>query len=239
MQENTMQENQNQILEGYSNREKGAYLGAIASLATADRAASADELEHLEELADAADLSQDQTAAVMRAATELDGKSLTECLDILKKSELRFSLVADLIAFAEIDNNYSPEERANIDSITSYLGVNKTQFGVLDQFVQRTTQSHKTPEEITRPGFLESLGLKEQFSKAGISLNSSTRGLLGMLGPILLGGLLGRSMRKGSARPRSSTGFPGGFGGLGSIFSALNGRPSAPQFGGLLKRLLR
>jgi uncharacterized tellurite resistance protein B-like protein len=233
-----MQENQKQILEGYSDREKGAYLGAIASLATADRAATTEEMEHLEELAEAAGLSPDQTRAVVRAATELDGKSLTECLDILKKSELRFSLVADLIAFAEIDNNYSQEERDNVETITNYLGINKTQYGVLDQFVQRTTQSHKTPEEITRPGFLESLGLKDQFSKAGISLNSSTRGLLGMLGPILLGGLLGRSMRGGS-RPRTSMGFPGGFGGLGSIFSALNGRASAPQFGGLLKRILR
>lgn len=234
-----MEQDSKQILEGYSNSEKGAYLGAIASLATADRAATEDELEHLQELAEAADLSPEQTAAVLRAATELDGKSLTECLDILKKSELRFSLVADLIAFAEIDNNYSAEERANIEKITSYLGINKTQYGVLDQFVQRTTQSHKTPEEITRPGFLESLGLKDQFSKAGISLGSSTRGLLGMLGPILLGGLLGRSVRGRSSRPNSSVGFPGGFGGLGSIFSALNGRRSSPQFGGLLKRLLR
>ena len=39
------------ILDGYSDQEKGAYLGAIASLATADRAASQEEVEHLEELA--------------------------------------------------------------------------------------------------------------------------------------------------------------------------------------------
>src|SRR5687768_3588417 len=95
------------ILEGYSDQEKGAYLGAIASLATADRSASQEELEHLKTLADAASLSDQQTDSVVRAGTELSGEELKKCLDVLKTSNLRFSLVADLIAFAEVDNNYS------------------------------------------------------------------------------------------------------------------------------------
>ena len=108
------------ILEGYSDQEKGAYLGAIASLATADRQASQEELDHLEALASAAELSTMQREAVVRAATELSGEELKRCLDILKTSDLRFSLVADLIAFAEIDNEYSPEERSNVENITQY-----------------------------------------------------------------------------------------------------------------------
>ena len=50
------------ILEGHTDREKGAYLGAIASIATADREASPEELEHMAQLCDAADLSEVQNS---------------------------------------------------------------------------------------------------------------------------------------------------------------------------------
>jgi uncharacterized tellurite resistance protein B-like protein len=249
------------ILEGYTDQEKGAYLGAIASLATADRSASPEEIEHIEDLAEAAQLSEQQREAVVRAATELSGEELKRCLDTLKNSNLRFSLVTDLIAFAEVDNNYSEEERKNVEQITQYLGVNKTQVSLLDQFVQRTSQSNKSPEEITKPGFLESLGLKDQFSNAGINIGSIGRGMFGFLGPMLLGGMLSRGLGRGM-RPRSGgfggglggglggalggalgggLGMPrgGGFGGLGSIFSALNGGRSSSGMGGLLSRILR
>ena len=43
------------ILEGYSDNEKGAYLGAIASIATADRQASEEELSYLQALSESAD----------------------------------------------------------------------------------------------------------------------------------------------------------------------------------------
>ena len=49
--------NDNKILEGHSELEKGAYLGALASIASADRSASSEELEYLSDLSDAADLS--------------------------------------------------------------------------------------------------------------------------------------------------------------------------------------
>lgn len=45
------------VLEGYSDEEKGAYLGAIASIATADRQASPEEIEYITALCDAAAIS--------------------------------------------------------------------------------------------------------------------------------------------------------------------------------------
>ena len=45
------------VLEGYSDKEKGAYFGAVASIATADRQASQKELEYISALCDAADIS--------------------------------------------------------------------------------------------------------------------------------------------------------------------------------------
>jgi len=100
-------EQDEKLLKDYSDLEKGSYLGAIASIATADRAASEEELEYIEALADSAELSEQQKEAVQKAATELSGEELEKCLDNLKNSELRFSLITDLIAFAESDQHYT------------------------------------------------------------------------------------------------------------------------------------
>jgi uncharacterized tellurite resistance protein B-like protein len=237
------------VLEGYSDQEKGAYLGAIASLATADRSASPEELAHITDLANDAGLSEVQQESVLRAAKELSGEELKRCLDILKTSNLRFSLVADLIAFAESDSDYSAEERENVQKITEYLGINKSQFSLLDQFVHRAGESSKSPEEIAKPGFLESLGLKDQFSAAGINVGSMGRGLLGFLGPMLLGGMLGRMGGRGNTRGglgMNRTGGMGipGMGGFGSLISMLGGRRRTTGvpgsgLGGMLGRILR
>ena len=48
------------LLKDYSDMEKGAYLGAISSIATADHSASEEEIEYIMALADSADLSEDQ-----------------------------------------------------------------------------------------------------------------------------------------------------------------------------------
>ena len=118
-------ETNEKLLKDYTDREKGAYLGAIASIATADRAASEDELDYITELADSADISDDQKQAVIRAATELSGEELTRCLDILKTSDLRFSLITDLMNFAKSDAEYSEEEQKNVEKIAGYLNINR------------------------------------------------------------------------------------------------------------------
>ncbi|HYC86956.1 MAG TPA: TerB family tellurite resistance protein, partial [Chryseosolibacter sp.] len=142
------------ILEGYSDQEKGAYLGAIASIATADRKASEEELQYLSALAKAASLSEQQEASVIRAATELSADELKRCLDILKDSSLKYSLVADLITFAKVDDSYSEDEKSNVEKIVDYLQVDRQQFSLLDQFVDKTTERQPNPEEVTRPGFI-------------------------------------------------------------------------------------
>src|SRR4030095_10029798 len=91
------------FLKDHSDEEKGAYLGAIASIATADHVASEEELEYITELAESADVSEEQQQGVVRAAQELSGDELIRCLDILKTSDLRFSLVTDLMNFGKSD----------------------------------------------------------------------------------------------------------------------------------------
>ncbi len=242
-------EQDERLLKDYSDVEKGSYLGAIASIATADRIASEEELEYIQALADSAELSEQQKEAVQKAATELSGEELKKCLDNLKNSELRFSLITDLIAFAESDQNYTQEEKASIEKMAQHLNINKEQFSLLDQFVQKTVASDVPPEQIRQQGFLGSLGLEDKFKSAGINFGGLAKSLIGIAGPMILARLVSRGMGGrgsggglfgGLTGMLGGGGMPGGRGGgLGSLTSILNGGRGLGSAGGLFSKILR
>jgi uncharacterized tellurite resistance protein B-like protein len=229
------------ILAGYNDQEKGAYLGSIASIATADRQASEEELQYIAALCDAADISETQQEAVIRAANELSGEELKKCLDILKGSDLKYSLVTDLIAFAKSDNNYGEEEQERVKEISGYLGVDQSQFSLLKEFTEKAATKEVPDEEKAKPSFLSSLGLTEKMKNAGINPNGLLKGLLGFAGPMILGGIVSNALRR---RGRSSSGMFGnmggmmGGGGLGSLIGMLSGGRGFGNTGGLLGRIL-
>ncbi|THU31120.1 TerB family tellurite resistance protein [Niastella caeni] len=235
------------VLEGYSDQEKGAYLGAMASIATADRQASNEELEYITALCDAADISETQKEAVIKAANELSGEELKKCLDILKNSDLKYSLVTDLIAFAKADNNYGIEEQQRVKETSDYLGVDQNQFSLLNEFTEKAATNDVPVEEKAKPSFLSSLGLSEKMKSAGINANSLMKGLLGVAGPLILGGILSGALRRRGRRGSSMFGNLGGmFGnsgllrgaGLGSLIGMLSGGRGFRNTGGLLGRIL-
>jgi uncharacterized tellurite resistance protein B-like protein len=225
------------ILTDFSDQEKGAYLGAIASIATADRAATEEEIDYIRSLAQAADLSPAQEEAVVKAATELSPEELQKCLNILRNSNLKFSLIADVITFAKVDQNYTEDEKANIEKMAQYLKVDQNQFSLLDQFVNKTVETKADPGEVRKPGFFESLGLKDRFEKSGMNVNSLSKGLLGMIGPLFLAKMISRGLGGNRTNRVSMPGI--GMGGLGSIFSMLNRGGSYGGIGGMLPRLFR
>ena len=247
------------VLTGYSEREKGAYLAALASLSTADRQASQEELDHLSELSRAAGLSQQQEEFILQSATSISGDELKKCLDVLKTSQLRYSLITDLIALAKADDNYTEDEKENIEKIALHLGVSTNQVNVLDEFVNKAAEKDPSPEQAQSSNFLDSLGMREKLSKAGLNLGGgSGGGLLGMLGPILLGGIAAKAL---GGRRRSGGGMLGGGGlgggllggalggmlgggmgglggGLGSILGGMNRSRNSGGLGGMLGRIL-
>src|SRR4030095_11950660 len=211
------------FLKDHSDEEKGAYLGAIASIATADYVASEEELEYITQLAESADVSVDVQQGVVRAAKELSGDELIRCLDILKTSDLRFSLITDLMNFGQSDKDYSKEEKKKVEKIASYLNINREQITLLDHFVNKISRAKIAPEEVTKPGFLSSLGLHENFKKAGIDWKRVGKGLLSIVGPLILARMM-------SGR-RASAGYVLAGGGLGSLIGGLGGAGIGPMLG--------
>lgn len=236
------------LLKDYTEEEKGAYIAAIASIATADRTAGEEELDFLEALSDAAELSPEQKSNIRNAAMDASGKELKKNLDVLKGSELRFSLLTDLVAFAESDQQYTPEERANVEKIAWYLDISPEQFLTINQFVHKASSAEVSAEQIEQKG-VGSLGMEDKFQKAGLNLGSITKGLLGIAGPMILASLVNRGLggRRGGGL---LGGLPGGGGmggmlgggggmggGLGSLIGMFNGGRGMRSTGGLLGRM--
>ncbi len=230
----------NEILAGSSAAEKTAYLTAIASIAAADNSASETELSYLSGLADHAGLSASEKAIVLRAALDTTGSTLKAALDVLKSNELRFSLVADLIAFAESDNNLASEEKEQIATVAQYLGINAEQLQALSEYVGQSAQQ---PAEVFAStgslggnGLLDSLGIGDKLKSSGINAGGLAKGLLSFVGPMIIGNLVSKGLNKGGAT--SNAGL-GGLGNIGSLVGSLTGGKGLSGVGGFLSNLFK
>ncbi len=204
-----------QLLAGYSDREKVAYLSAVASIATADRQATQEEAEFLQALADAAHLSEADEQYVVQAAQDSSNVSLKQSLEVLKNSELRFSLVTDLIAFAKSDGKYTADEQKLIQQMAQYLNIDGNQYSAINQYVDQAETAHRQGQDFTSQNFLQSSGLGNTFQRSGINSGGMMKGMIGILAPMVIGGMLSRGRRRGGMMGGGMMG--GGGGGLGGM----------------------
>ncbi|MEO8794711.1 MAG: TerB family tellurite resistance protein [Daejeonella sp.] len=221
----------NELLNGFSADEKTAYLTSIASIATADHSASQEEKDYLNLLSEKANLTDEQKKQVIKSAASNNEENLKVSLDKLKNSELKYSLMTDLSNFAESDGNFTDDEKQNISKIAEYLGINQEQMSAINAFVKKTSETQVDPEKLNNPNILSALGLEDKFKNSGLNFGSIAKGLLGVVGPMLLSRFLGRNM--GGNNSNSGLG-----GGLGSVISSLNGGRGMGGLGGLLSSIL-
>jgi uncharacterized tellurite resistance protein B-like protein len=219
------------LLQNYSETEKTAYLSAIASLASADRQASAAEIEFLQALAQQAGLSSGATQQVLSAAQDASNQTIQQSLDTLKNSDLRFSLVTDLISFARADGSYANDEEAMITKMSQYLGINQQQQQALETVVDQAETVAHSPEDPAKKGFFDGIG--DKLSNAGIPKQALMAGLLGVVAPMVISRVMGGGQSRGM----------GGMGGMGggmmsSGMGGLLGGAAQSGMGGLLGGLL-
>jgi uncharacterized tellurite resistance protein B-like protein len=207
-----MENQEVQLLKDYSDTEKGAYLGAIASIASADRDASEQEIKFLAALSESAGLSQESTRAVLSAAHDPANLSVQKCLDVLKGSDLRYSFITDIMSFAKADGHLSGEEEELIKGMADYLGVNQQQYGVLKEFVNVADESAKKGEVVEAHALGTSSestsgGMGDMLKNAGIPADGLMKGVLAVAAPLLIASILRGGSRRG--------GMMGGMGGMG------------------------
>lgn len=211
----------------YPPAQKAAYLGAIASLITADRQATQPEIDFLSKLAQATGMSPDEAKHVEDAALDPSNGSLTKSLTMLKTSDLRFSLVQDLISFAQSDGQYSDTEQERIAQMAAFLGVSEEQFDALHQFQQAAADG----QNVADPKFLQQSGLGSLFSQLGLPKGGGMlSGILATVGPMILQQVMaGRGGAGGVGQAMGSAGGGGAGGLMGILSQVMGGMGSAPQ----------
>ncbi|MBX0333288.1 TerB family tellurite resistance protein [Pontibacter sp. HSC-14F20] len=210
-----MEQEQTTLLKDYSTEEKGAYLAALASIASADGHASEEELEFLRVLSEAAEMPENVEQEVLSIASNPSQISLKRVLDVLQKSQLRFSFITDIISFAKADGEYSQDEQKRIQEMANYLGVDQKQYSVLEQFVNKADEAQQHGEDPTTQSFMSKNGFSDMFKNAGIS-PQMVQGILGIAAPIVLARLMSGGKRRGG-------GMLGGMGGglLGGLLGGM------------------
>ncbi|WP_224995669.1 TerB family tellurite resistance protein [Cesiribacter sp. SM1] len=203
-----MEQAQAPLLKEYSNDEKAAYFGALATLASADGDASAEEIEYLQLLAEAAELPENIQQEITYIAKNPSVINLQKCLDEIKRSPLRFSFVTDIISFAKADGQYTPDEQRKIEDIAKYLDIRQDQYSILDKFVNKASDAQQKGEDPTSQSFLNKNGFTDMFKNAGIS-PQMVQGILGVVAPLAIA-----SMLRGGYRRRGMMGGMGMGGGL-------------------------
>jgi len=229
-----------QLLQNYSEEEKTAYLGAIASLATADRQGSGPEVQFLQALAQQMGLSAGATQQVLSAAQDATNQSIQQHLDVLKNSDLRFSLVTDLISFARVDGAYSNEEEAMVGKMAQYLGINPEQKQTLETVVDQAASVPHDPQDPAKEGFFNRIS--DTLSNVGIPKTALMTGLLGVVAPMVISRVMGGGQSQNGNGQSSGGGLLGGgsLGGLlgGAANSGLGGMLGGLLGGGMLGGLL-
>lgn len=221
-----------QLLQNYSESEKTAYLSAIAALATADRQASAPEAEFLQRLAQQAGLSDAATRQVLAAADSANNQTVQQSLDQLKSSDLRYSLVTDLISLARADGTYSPGEEEMVGKMAAYLGINPEQKQTLESVVDQAASVPHDPQDPNKQGFLSSIG--DKLSSVGIPKGALMAGLLGVVAPMVISRVMGGGSNNGGySQPQGQGGSLGGL-----LSGAMGGMGGGSSLGGMLGGLL-
>ncbi|MFD1871117.1 TerB family tellurite resistance protein [Hymenobacter bucti] len=223
-----------QLLQNYSEAEKTAYLSAIAALATADRQATAPEAEFLQRLAQQAGLSEGSAQQVLAAAQQSNNQSIQQSLDQLKGSDLRFSLVTDLISFARADGAYSNDEEAMVSKMSNYLGVNAEQKATLENVVDQAANVPHDAQDPNKQGFLSGIG--DKLSNVGIPKGALMAGLLGVVAPMVISRVMGGGNNSAGYGQSQPSGTMGGM--LGGLLGGGQGGGSGSGMGGLLGGLL-
>lgn len=221
-----------QSLRDYPEKEKTAYLAAVASMATPEDKASQEELDFLSDLCDDAALSAQQKEAVIKEAESPTNNGFMTHLRFLKDSDLKYSFVVDVISFAKADGHYSDDEKERILRMADELGVNREQYDALYAYVDKAARHQN--EDTSEEGFLEKTGLKQKLESSNIPVKSL---LTGLVGSMLMKGVMGRGHRRGGLL---STLLSGGNrrGGLSSVIGMLSGKRGYKRSGGLLSKLL-
>jgi uncharacterized tellurite resistance protein B-like protein len=118
-------------------RLREAYATGVALLmARADELLSNTEKVHLQELADALQLTDDPAERIIATVTDADADIVESIIATLLKQEHKYLFIIDLYRAAYVDGNLQPEEQKMIDLFADILALKPVENDCLKQFAE-------------------------------------------------------------------------------------------------------
>ncbi|MCD4819911.1 MAG: TerB family tellurite resistance protein [Candidatus Cloacimonetes bacterium] len=123
-------------LSQYSEIEKASYLSVVAAMMAADGEVCGEELSNLITLCKEVNVTEKTLGKVITIAEKSSPESLIDFLKFLSTSDLRFTLITDIIFMAYADNKITSQERLEVNRIAEYLNVNNTELSSIWDYIE-------------------------------------------------------------------------------------------------------
>lgn len=120
----------------YPLEERLDYLLVLAALVGVDETVSSNELGLLAEFCDKLESGGENKEAILAFARDVDPVRVVDTCERLATSELRFTLVSDLLYIAHADDRYDDAEREVIGNIARRLGITWRQLDAMDAYAR-------------------------------------------------------------------------------------------------------
>ena len=117
--------------------ERVDYLTLVASMAFADHSADDRELERVRTMCVALELSDAGTSRVLAGASDAGRVELDAILERLKRSELRYALMIDIIDIAYADEEVVESELEEINALADKLDISAGDVEMLRRYVEK------------------------------------------------------------------------------------------------------
>ena len=138
-----MEEKQKHPLFSSKEEEKVAYLYIVASIAAIDGSVSSDEINNLIKLAEQVAISSDGLGKIISAAKEPQSAPIKKYIAELRKSDLRYTLVADMFFLGYADDKLTKEEVDEINLISGQLNVKQEQVEAIKKYAKAMVDQAK------------------------------------------------------------------------------------------------
>lgn len=131
-------------LTNYSESDKEAYLSIAALVVSADKEVSDQEINNIRNLCKKVNLSIHGIAKIISISENPEESDIEGSLEILRGSELRYTLIIDMFLIAYSDDKVTKDERELIFSIADNLKISRSQVESMRNYVAALIKLQKS-----------------------------------------------------------------------------------------------
>ena len=123
-------------LANYPEVERVDYLSIVASIAAADDKVTDEEITKIREFCETIGIGEIGLGMIISAVGDPSVIDIEPILARLSKSDLRFTLLTDMLFMAHADGIFVPSEEEEIRRIASMLNINQKQIDAMNKYVE-------------------------------------------------------------------------------------------------------